>query len=114
MASPFAFVTLVSSDSYLPGALAQVAAIKDLHPSPPQPPEVDFQTVCIVTPESLDVATIKRLRKEFDLVVGVEILEGENQKGLRLLGMLIVHSFSAVSTAYIRLSSPETIRDTRL
>ncbi|KAF9535648.1 hypothetical protein CPB83DRAFT_913069 [Crepidotus variabilis] len=86
MASPFAFVTLISSDSYLPGALAQVAAIRDIHPSPPQHPEVAFQTVCIVTPESLDVATIKRLRQEFDLVVGVEILEQENQQGLKLLG----------------------------
>jgi hypothetical protein len=32
------------------------------------------------------VGTIKRLRKEYDLVVGVEILEQENQKGLSLLG----------------------------
>jgi glycogenin glucosyltransferase len=86
MTSPFAFVTLVSSDSYLPGALAQVAALRDIHPTPPTPPEVDFTTVCIVTPESLDIATIKRLRKEYDLVVGVEILEQENQKGLDLLG----------------------------
>jgi hypothetical protein len=86
MTSPFAFVTLLSSDSYLPGALAQVAALRDIHPSPPTPPEVDFTTVCIVTPESLDIATIKRLRKEYDLVVGVEILEQENQKGLDLLG----------------------------
>lgn len=89
MASPFAFVTLVSSDSYLPGALAQVAAIKDLHPSPKQ---TDFQTVCLVTPESLDVATIRRLRKEFNLVVGVEILEQEDQKGLKLLGMLRLYA----------------------
>jgi glycogenin glucosyltransferase len=88
MASPFAFVTLVSSDSYLPGALAQVAAIRDLHPSPKQP---DFQTVCLVTPESLNVATIKHLRKEFDLVVGVEILEQENQKALQLLGTSRLH-----------------------
>lgn len=87
MASPFAFITLVSSDSYLPGALAQVAALRDLHSKPATPPEVDFATVCIVTPESLDVATIKCLRKEFDLVVGVEILEQENQKGLQLLGV---------------------------
>ncbi|KAH9486518.1 Glycogenin-1 [Psilocybe cubensis] len=82
----FAFVTLVSSDAYLPGALAQVAALRDIHPSPAQPPEHDFHTVCLVTPESLDVATIKALRRAFDLVVGVEILEQHNPAGLKLLG----------------------------
>jgi glycogenin glucosyltransferase len=86
MASPYAFVTLVSSDSYLPGALALVAALKDLHNSPPVEPEVDFQTLCLVTPESVDVSTIKLLRKAFDVVIGVEILEHENIKGLKLLG----------------------------
>ncbi len=40
MAAPYAFVTLITSDSYLPGALALAAALKDLHPSPPTPPEV--------------------------------------------------------------------------
>ncbi|KAF8807820.1 hypothetical protein BYT27DRAFT_6590276 [Phlegmacium glaucopus] len=73
-----AFVTLVSSDSYLPGALTQVAALVDLHEDP--------YTVCLVTPESLDVSTIKSLRKAFNLVVGVEILEQDNKHGLHLLG----------------------------
>ncbi|CAA7265924.1 unnamed protein product [Cyclocybe aegerita] len=86
MAGTVAFVTLVSSDNYLPGALAQVAALNDLHPRPSQAPEVDFQTVCLVTPESLNVATVRRLRKAFDLVVGVEILEQDNSQGLKLLG----------------------------
>jgi len=95
MACNNAFVTLVSSDSYLPGALAQVAALRDVHPSPPSPPEVPFQTVCLVTPESLDVATIRRLRNAFDLVVGVEILEQDNPAGLKLLGehRLLLHSY---------------------
>nr|AAZ14921.1 putative glycogenin [Coprinellus disseminatus] len=89
MASPFAFVTLVSSDAYLPGALAQVAALRDIH-SPAgadsladQPP---VPNVCLVTPESVDVSTIKLLRRAFDLVVGVEILEDANERGLQLLG----------------------------
>lgn len=73
-----AFVTLVSSDPYLPGALAQVAALVNLHKNP--------YTVCLVTPESLDVSTIKSLRKAFNLVVGVEILEQDNKHGLNLLG----------------------------
>ena len=86
MAAPYAFVTLITSDSYLPGALALVAALKDLHPSPPTHPEVDFQTVCLVTPETVDVSTIKALRGAFNVVVGVEIIEQEDDKGLRLLG----------------------------
>lgn len=86
MATPFAFVTLVTSDYYLPGSLAVAAALKDLHPSPAQPPEVDFQTVCLVTPETVDVSTIRLLRKAFDLVIGVEIIEQRDDKGLQLLG----------------------------
>ena len=86
MAAPYAFVTLVTSDSYLPGALALVAALKDLHPSPPPPPEVDFQTVCLVTPETVDVSSIKLLRRAFDIVIGVEIIEQEDVQGLQLLG----------------------------
>ena len=86
MATPYAFVTLVTSDFYLPGALALAAALKDLHPSPPSPPEVDFQTVCLVTPETVDVSTIKLLRGAFNLVIGVEIIEQEDDRKLRLLG----------------------------
>jgi hypothetical protein len=86
MAPPYAFVTLLTSDSYLPGALTLAAALKDIHPSPPHPPEVDFQTVCLVTPETVDITSIKLLRKAFDLVVGVEIIEENNERGLQLLG----------------------------
>lgn len=86
MATPYAFVTLVSSDFYLPGALALAAALKDLHPFPPTQPEVEFQTVCLVTPETVDVSTIKLLRSAYDVVVGVEIVEQEDDRKLRLLG----------------------------
>ncbi|KAH9081694.1 hypothetical protein EDB83DRAFT_2213645 [Lactarius deliciosus] len=86
MASPYAFVTLLTSDYYLPGALTLAAALRDTHPSPALPPEVDFQTVCLVTPETVDVASIKLLRKAFDVVVGVEIIEENNERGLQLLG----------------------------
>jgi glycogenin glucosyltransferase len=87
MAFPYAFVTLLTSDSYLPGALTLAAALRDVHPSPALTPEVDFQTVCLVTPETVDIASIKLLRKAFDVVVGVEIIEEENERGLQLLGM---------------------------
>jgi len=86
--APFAIVSLLSSDSYLPGALAQVAALRELHPDPPVVPEVPFQTVCLVTPETVDVASIKRLRKVYDQVIGVEILQQDNPAGLNLLGTL--------------------------
>lgn len=87
MAAPnYGFVTLVSSDSYLPGALALAGALKDVHPSPVVPPEVDFQTVCLVTPETVDVSTIKLLRRAFDTVIGVEVIGPEDLKGLTLLG----------------------------
>jgi glycogenin glucosyltransferase len=86
MSGPFAFVTILSSDSYLPGALVLAASLRDLHPTPPVAPEVDFKTVCIVTPETVDVKSIKALRKAFDLVIGVEVFEAENSTGLQLLG----------------------------
>lgn len=89
MATPFAFVSLVTSDYYLPGALALVAALKDIHSSPSQPPEVDFQTVCLVTPETVDVSTIKLLRRAFDIVIGVEIIQQRNDKALQLLGEFV-------------------------
>lgn len=86
MDAPYAFVTLVTSDHYLPGALAVAAALKDLHPFPAVPPEVPFQTICLVTPESVDVSTIKLLRRAFDVVIGVEIIEQEDGSALQLLG----------------------------
>lgn len=84
MPAPFAFVSLVTSDRYLPGALALAAALKDQHPTP----QVDFQTVCLVTPETVDVSTIKLLRRAFNVVIGVELIEQEDKKGLQLLGEL--------------------------
>ncbi|KAK7058372.1 glycogenin glucosyltransferase [Paramarasmius palmivorus] len=86
MAAPYAFATLVTSDAYLPGALTVAAALRDVHPSPPVPPEVAFTTVCLVTPETVDVSTIKLLRRAFNVVIGVEIITQEDDKNLRLLG----------------------------
>ncbi|KAF5384986.1 hypothetical protein D9615_001307 [Tricholomella constricta] len=88
MAAPYAFVTLISSDSYLPGALALAGALKDVHPTPAVPPEVEFQTACLVTPETVDVSTIKLLRRAFDIVIGVEVITQEDKAGLALLGRL--------------------------
>ena len=86
MATRYAFVTLLTSDSYLPGALTLAAALRDIHHTPALEPEVDFQTACLVAPETVDVSSIKLLRGAFDVVIGVEIIEDEDGKGLGLLG----------------------------
>ncbi|KAF7303235.1 putative glycosyltransferase family 8 protein GLGEN [Mycena kentingensis (nom. inval.)] len=86
--TPYAFATLLTSPEYLPGVLTVAGALRDLHTVPAAPPEVDFQTVCIVTPETVDAGSIRLLRKAFDVVVGVEIIAQEDDKGLRLLGRL--------------------------
>jgi hypothetical protein len=39
-----------------------------------------------VTPETVDVTTIKLLRRAFDVVIGVELIGQEDEKGLKLLG----------------------------
>ncbi|GLB35913.1 putative glycosyltransferase family 8 protein [Lyophyllum shimeji] len=88
MATPYAFVTLVSSDSYLPGALTLAAALKDVHLTPAVAPEVEFQSVCLVTPETVDVSTIKLLRRAFDIVIGVEVITQQDETRLALLGRL--------------------------
>jgi hypothetical protein len=93
MSGPFAFVTLLSSNSYLPGALVLAASLKDVHSSPPQHPEVDFKTICLVTPETVDVKSIKALRKAFDIVIGVELIEAPSSPGLQLLGEPYLSSF---------------------
>lgn len=98
MSGRHAFATLVTSDGYLPGALALAAALKEVHPSPPVHPEVPFQLVCIVTPETVDVKTIKFLRKAFDTVIGVEVIEEELSEELKLLGESLFTIFTALKS----------------
>lgn len=82
---PFAFVTLLNSSSYLPGALVLAHSLADLHPAPRKH---QFHTVCLVTPETVDVQSIKQLRAAFDVVVGVEVITSgaEGEAGLQLMG----------------------------
>ncbi|WVF66693.1 hypothetical protein IAT40_001435 [Kwoniella sp. CBS 6097] len=84
MPLPNAFVTLLTTPSYLPGALVLLHSLLELHPGPR-----DFKIVCLVTPETVDAKTIGELRKAgFDLVIGVEpIGSGKaGQAGLHLMG----------------------------
>lgn len=77
-----AFVTLLTSDHYLPGALALAAALKDVHDS-----LEGIDLVCLVTPETVDVKSIKLLRRAFNQVIGVEVIEQTSAKELELLGL---------------------------
>ncbi|WVQ85140.1 hypothetical protein IAT38_007305 [Cryptococcus sp. DSM 104549] len=84
MSLPNAFVTLLTTPSYLPGALVLLHSLHDLHPEPR-----DFKIVALVTPETVDAKTIGELRKAgYDLVIGVEpIGSGKaGQHGLTLMG----------------------------
>lgn len=85
-ALPKAFVTLLTSPSYLPGALVLLHSLQDVHPEPR-----DFSIVCLVTPETVDARTIRILRDAgYDMVIGVEpISSGESgQSGLALMGKI--------------------------
>ena len=84
MTLPNAFITLLTTSSYLPGALVLLHAIHDLHPAPR-----DFKIVCLVTPETVDARTIGEVRKAgFDLVIGVEPIGSgvPGQDALDLMG----------------------------
>lgn len=94
-APPYAFVTLVTSDHYLPGALVVAAALRDIHGSSSDHPNElkpsEFHIVCLVTPETVNIGTMRQLRQAFDVVVGVEVIEQNNEEGLRLLGVFVVN-----------------------
>lgn len=83
---PNAFVTLLTTPSYLPGALVLLHSLIELHPAPRE-----FKLVCLVTPETVDAKTIGQLRKAgYDLVIGVEPIGSgaPGQDALQLLGEL--------------------------
>ncbi|KAJ1032613.1 hypothetical protein NDA16_000636 [Ustilago loliicola] len=81
-----AFVTLLTSDHYLPGALVLAESLRLSHavpkkgkaradaPSSSRGSHLDFQVVALITPETLSVQSIKALRRSglFDWIVGVE------------------------------------------
>ncbi|GAA6062218.1 hypothetical protein JCM10212_006453 [Sporobolomyces blumeae] len=85
MAPRFAFVTLLTSDSYLAGALTLVNSLLDVEPFAPHD-ERRFDTVCLVSPETVGHTSLKALEKSFDAVVGVEQIVTESWGNLDLLG----------------------------
>jgi hypothetical protein len=91
-----AFVTLLTTDSYLPGALVLLHSLLELHPAPR-----DFKIVALVTPETVDAKSIGELRKAgYDLVIGVEPIGSgrPGQQGLDLMGISSICSAVATIT----------------
>lgn len=86
MSTRYAFVTLLTSDAYLPGALTIPAALNDVHKLPLDQ-TVEYETICLVTPETVDVTTIRLLRKAFNVVIAVETIVPPDSNSLTLLGM---------------------------
>jgi len=92
MARPrFAFVTLLTSDSYLAGALTTINSVLDIEPFTPHSQRT-FDTVCLVSPSTVGHASLKALEKVFDVVVGVEQIITESWGNLDLLGELSLDS----------------------
>ncbi|GJN89831.1 hypothetical protein Rhopal_002820-T1 [Rhodotorula paludigena] len=79
-----AFVTLVTSDQYLPGALVTLHSLLDVEDTRSRA----FATVCLATPATLSHATVQALGKAFDVVIGVEPIVSESIDELKLLGRL--------------------------
>ncbi|SPC60963.1 related to glycogenin-2 beta [Ustilago sp. UG-2017b] len=80
-----AFVTLLTSDHYLPGALVLAESLRLSHGLPKRGKarvsaptrngsNANFQIVALITPDTLSVQSIKALRRSglFDWIVGVE------------------------------------------
>ncbi|EFP81581.2 uncharacterized protein PGTG_07830 [Puccinia graminis f. sp. tritici CRL 75-36-700-3] len=79
----WAFVTVLTSDSYLPGALVTARSIKDVEKASTR----QFDLVCVVTLDSVSVQSIKALRQMYDLVISAEVIRsGHSEHELNLLG----------------------------
>ncbi|GAA5927586.1 glycosyltransferase family 8 protein [Sporobolomyces koalae] len=81
----FAYCTLLTSDSYLAGALTTVNSVLDVEPYVPHH-ERKFDVVCLVSPATVGHSSLKALEKVFDSVVGVEQIMTESWGNLDLLG----------------------------
>ena len=80
----FAFVTLCTSDAYLPGALVTLHSVLDVEPASPL--EREWTTVALTTPATVAHSTVQALSKAFDVVIGVESIVTQSWEELKLLG----------------------------
>lgn len=85
---PFAFVWLLTNDSYLPGVITSLRSLLDLEP------DRTFTTVCLISPQVSHDST-QALGKCFDSILLVEEIRTKNLAELDLLG-----KFSQVSSVY--------------
>ncbi|KAJ2389529.1 glycogenin glucosyltransferase, partial [Coemansia sp. RSA 2603] len=74
----FAYVTLVTSDGYVDGALVLLHSLRrTLTP---------FSVVCLATPHTLSAHSLQRLRQHFDGVIETDVRLSSDDQGLELLG----------------------------
>ncbi|TPX34895.1 hypothetical protein SmJEL517_g02547 [Synchytrium microbalum] len=78
MTLKYSYATLLTSDSYLPGALVLAHALRESGTS--------HSLSCIVTPETLSATAIPILRRVFDHVAIVPVLRSGDPERLGLLG----------------------------
>ncbi|KAJ2343383.1 glycogenin glucosyltransferase, partial [Coemansia sp. RSA 2618] len=74
----FAFVTLVTSDSYVDGALVLLHSLRRTLTA--------HSILCLVTPSTLGDGSLQRLRQHFDGVIETDLQQSTDDRGLALLG----------------------------
>ncbi|KAI9506807.1 glycogenin 1, isoform CRA_c, partial [Coemansia spiralis] len=74
----FAYVTLVTSDSYVDGALVLLHSLRRTLTS--------YSIVCLVTPLTLSESSLQRLHQHFDGVIETGVRQSTDDHGLALLG----------------------------
>ncbi|KAJ1906456.1 Glycogenin-2 [Coemansia sp. IMI 209127] len=73
-----AYVTLVTSDSYVDGALVLLYSLRRaLTP---------YSIVCLATPTSLSASSLQRLRRHFDGVIETDLHRSSDHRALAILG----------------------------
>lgn len=80
-----AVATLLTDDSYLPGALTCIHSVLDADQSASV--QRQYETICLVTPASVSVEAIKLLKQHFDRVEYCEAIQSSSPKELALLGL---------------------------
>ncbi|KAH9812798.1 hypothetical protein DFH28DRAFT_393810 [Melampsora americana] len=73
--APYAFVTMLTSDSYLPGCLVTAHSIKQ---SEKDHAAHDFDLDCLITLDFVSVESIKALRKVYNLVNSVDAISSSH------------------------------------
>ena len=71
----FAFVSLITSDEYLPGAICLSKSLKSIYP-----------LIILAVPEKLSTSTVNALYESFDSVIFVSEIKSNQFKELDLLG----------------------------